>query len=465
MNNPKSAIKLFFIALLIVALACANSTTNKLEEVSNLPVMENANSETQQNLNEEEIKEPTQEEPAQEEPTQEAPAEEINVELLAVIKSGFGQDGQEIGYSFIVENPNLNFAIENSEYQIAAYDSNNTVVETDSGYIEIVLPEQALGIAGSLYADEGVKVSKIEVQLKQGDPEQTDSLPLFIVDATTYFPDEYFSSVTGRITNPFDRDLKDLRVSAILFDEAGEIIGGGYTYLNFILANSSTGVDVSVVSDGEVNSIEIYPVLSGLTFFGFDPEIPSDASSIELLKYGVGQEEFSTGYGFLVSNTNSNYSIETSQYHVTSYSIDGNVIDTDEGYINVLLPNQTIGWGGDLYSGDATVSHIEVQILPGKYNEANEIPIFSTENVSYQSGSYSSKATGIILSPYNTDITDLRVSALAYNENGEIVGGGYTYLDFIPANGQAAVEVNIATGEMPTDVEIFATVSSLSEFE
>ena len=58
----------------------------------------------------------------------------------------------------------------------------------------------------------------------------------------------------------------------------------------------------------------------------------------------------------------------------------------------------------------------------------------------------------------------MKVSAIAYNENGEIIGSGFTFLDFAPANGKAAVEVSVTVDGTPTSVEIFATFSSLSEF-
>jgi hypothetical protein len=73
--------------------------------------------------------------------------------------------------------------------------------------------------------------------------------------------------------------------------------------------------------------------------------------------------------------------------------------------------------------------------------------------------------TGQIVSPYGSEITNLRVAAIAYDAAGEIIGGGYTFLDFVPANGKAAVEVSVTTAEEPTTVELYAAVSDLSEIE
>ena len=63
------------------------------------------------------------------------------------------------------------------------------------------------------------------------------------------------------ITSPYSRKLESLRVSAVLYNEAGEIIGGGLTYLNFVLANGTTGVKILTTArpDVEVASVELYP--------------------------------------------------------------------------------------------------------------------------------------------------------------------------------------------------------------
>jgi len=73
--------------------------------------------------------------------------------------------------------------------------------------------------------------------------------------------------------------------------------------------------------------------------------------------------------------------------------------------------------------------------------------------------------TGEVISPYTKDITNIRVSAIGYNEAEEIIGGGFTYLDFVPANGKAAVEVSITSSETPATADLYAAVSALSDFD
>jgi len=387
-------------------------------------------------------------------------------QAIQLVAQGFGQDGRELGFAFVVENPNTGLSIEGAQYQFAAYDDAGTVVATDSGYITLLLPNQKLGVGNTTILDEGVTASRIEVQLRQGEVVAIEPIPPIEADSIAYYPGEISSSVTGIVRNPYNRGLTDIRVSAIAYNEAGEIVGGGFTFLNFILANSSTGVDASITSSRDVAIIELHPSVSGLTFLGTEDEFPEGATALRLVQYGFGQDDRSAGFGMLIENPNEGFSVEDSQYHLTAFAEDGRVLATDEGYVKLLLPRQTLGVGGDLFlDDDMSISRVEIQILDGDYKESDPTPYFTAENVTFQEDTYSSRVTGQIVSPYAREITDLRVSAIGYNDAGEINGGGYTFLDFIPANGKSSVEVSITCTGTPATTELYAVVSSLSDFE
>ena len=130
------------------------------------------------------------------------------------------------------------------------------------------------------------------------------------------------------------------------------------------------------------------------------------------------------------------------------------------------MPNQSLGVAGTIFLvEDTDVVRIDAQILAGDFVETDPLPHFAAENIVYHPDEYFPKVTGRIVNPYGKDVTDVRVSAILYNEAGEIIGGGFTYLDFIPANGKAAVEVLVTTSGTPTTTELYATVSGLSEIE
>lgn len=480
-NNRSKLVYIFVVMLLIfTTLACGSSTTQKMEEAAAPPVVEEVEEvatavqpDAQKESSETTAIEPTLVPESTEaptltpEPTTPPPTSTPEPEPISVIAQGFGQNRQSVGYAFIVENPNATLAFEDSQYQIAAMDESGAIVATDSGYITLLLPEQKLGFGNSLYVEEGVAVSSIEIQLNAGNSRSTDPIPNFTVEQPTYFADDFFPKVSGVIQSPYSRDFADIRVSAVLYNENDEIIGGGFTFVNFILANSLTGVEVSVDSSGEVARVELYPVISTLSLLSSENEIPEGATSINLAKYGFGQDGGSVGFGLLVENPNPTHSVESSAYRLTFFSEDGTVIGTDEGYINLLLPEQTLGIGGEVYVAEnQVVSRIEAQLKIGEFVEVTEeLPPFSSENVVFSPGSFSSKVSGFILNPYPQNATFLDVSALAFDEDGEIIGGGSTFLDFAAANNKSAIEVTITTSGTPATVSLYATTSSLTQFE
>lgn len=292
MYKNKNTIHIVIVVtvLLLTSLACGSSTTEQLQEA--VVPTSTAEKVEVESTEEDVVDESPVEEPETEIlptetplPTDPPPTPTPVPEPIEVTKFGFGQDERYIGFAFLVENPNQGLAFESSQYQIAFYDENDIVVETESGYIELLLPGQTLGVGGSTILDEGVTVAKMEVQLNAGDSEASEPLPTFGVESSIYQAGDYSNYVTGVINSPYNIDLSSLRVSAVLYDTEGNIVGGGFTFKNFVLANSSTGVKVSVESVGEVASVELYPTLSGLSLLMSDDEdIPDGASAIQLKK-------------------------------------------------------------------------------------------------------------------------------------------------------------------------------------
>lgn len=199
------------------------------------------------------------------EPTKLVATQTPETEPIRISSFGFGQQEQSVGYAFLLENPKPGTAYIDSQYQLAAFDQDGTMVDTESGYSDLLLPGQVLGIGGELYLDEGVIVERIDVQVNAGEAEAVEVLPTFKVDLVTYYPDEYFPSATCVLKNPTGETWTDIQVFAVVFDGDGNISGGGHEWLNFLPANNAAGVEVPLTSGGEVGSVEIYPALSGFS--------------------------------------------------------------------------------------------------------------------------------------------------------------------------------------------------------
>ncbi|MEM8534903.1 MAG: hypothetical protein AAGF95_28950, partial [Chloroflexota bacterium] len=205
--------------------------------------------------------------PAATEVVEEPTAEPVEEPALGVEvgQTGFGQDGAEVGYAFIVTNLDDQL-IGDSEYQVSVYDANDVVVGTDSGSVVTIGPGQQIGIAGSLFVnDETVEVDRIDVQFRATDRMIFEEEFVFTAENVNYMPDDISPSVSGVVSSSYEQDFGNLVVFAIAYDEADEIIGGGYNFLDFIPAQGQSAIDVSITAAGDPARVELYPLLSILS--------------------------------------------------------------------------------------------------------------------------------------------------------------------------------------------------------
>jgi hypothetical protein len=386
-------------------------------------------------------------------------------EALELEASGFGQDENELGYSFVVVNPNPTHAVTSTEYQAAFYDDAGTVIATDTGFIELLLPGQTLGLAGLQYVDEDVKAARLEVQLNDGVFEASEPLDTFSVDRVAYLDDENFPKVVAMVKSPYTKDVDDVRVAAVVYDDTGAIIGGGFTFVNFIPAGGETAIAMSITASAKPSRLELYPAITSLSELSGASE-SDGAMPLALDASGFGQNNTQVGFGFLVTNPNSDTALESSRYRVAAYAEDGSVLGADEGYIDVILPAQPLGVGGNIsVPQGSSVANIVVQVKSGAAHEPDNALPFSTDNVVFQADEYFPKVTGVVQNPYAKAVKQVRVSTLVYDEAGEIVGGGFTFLEFVPAEGQAAAEIPVYHSGAPIKAELYPTLTSISEFE
>jgi hypothetical protein len=457
-NNRYSIFALCLVVFLLISLSCLSSAPQ--EPLASAPPAASVSQEVESNL----VPVPDPEAEADPEPFKPVLASAVPSKPIEVTAQGYGQSGQNVGISCKLYNPNLDLAIQDSQYQIAVKNAEGAVIGTTEGYISYIPEGAELGVATTMYLDEGLIAANIEIQVKTGEAVKPVWSGTFATEQVTYVPSEYYPSVRGKITNQSNQDISYMWVSALVYDDAGEIIGGGNGYLNFILANSSIGVIVPVYSSENVSRVELFPAISDVYGMSYSGQLPGDVKDILLTKQGFGQNNTSVGIGMMIENPNQGYTFEYSLYHVTSYSEDGSILGVSEGSINLLLPKQVLGVADSQYLDEgASVSRIEIQIKAGDFIASQELSTFTSENVTFMPDEYSPQVTGEIVNPYNKEVTDLQVDAIAYDQAGEIIGSGMTYLEFIPANSKAAVSVYLTIAGTPAAVELFTSVYSLSD--
>lgn len=453
-TNNKIRFIIIVVTLLLLSLACMSSTSDRLTNAA------------QDSTQAAQIP-PTTAGTVETKPTETSIAiktEEVK-ELQLLDQQGFFQDGIEAVAVFLVKNPYEQMAIESSAYQVEFYDEAGTVLKTESGYIEVLLPGEQIGVTVTTYLDEGEKVASIKVQLDTGKANESDLVPpLFATESVTFIADQFFPKVTGIIKNNLARDITNLRLNAVAYDDAGNIIGGGYTYVDFIPSSGQSGIDVSIKVPVAPARVELYPTLSGLS--ALDQEVTT-GPRVELVSQDFVQNSQEVTVVFFVENIEGKQAVESSQYQVAVYDDGGNVLGSDSGYITIVLPGEKLAYSAIVYVPDGEIAaKVEVQILSGEpYDVSISGLPFQAESVQFIADPNFPKITGIIKNGLDRNVSEMRITAVGYDEAGKVIGGGFTYLNFLPASGQSPVEISAKISGNPVKVELYPTLSGLSVFE
>lgn len=169
------------------------------------------------------------------------------------------------------------------------------------------------------------------------------------------------------------------------------------------------------------------------------------------------------GFAFIVENPNATHAAEILAYQIIAYDAAGRVVATQEGNVSKLETGETRGVAGSVPLAEGqTVARISLAVVPERFVPSMPRPAFATEQVRYQPDPRAPKVVGVVKNPRDIDITQMSVSAVAYDARGRIIGGGFAYLAFLPANGQAVAEVLVSTSEPPARVELYPAVSGLT---
>jgi len=377
----------------------------------------------------------------------------------------FIQDETTLVTVFLLQNTAPQSTLEDVKYTVYAYNASGAQVGNDTGYIQFFFPNQIIGVVNEIWLDEGVSVDSVSVDCIIGDTNVYNDFDYpFVVENSKYYSGDSGNYITGVIKNNADQIYTDLRVNAVAYNANDLVIGGGYTYVDFIPNKDQVGVSVRATLLEEPTRVELYPIFSA---FSMPIDDGKWRNNIELTNFGFIQDGTEVGGGFLIKNV-SNQILVNSQYYITIYDADGYVCAAESGYIDLLWPGETLGYspGSIFIPEQSKPSKVDVIILPGEFGEheltANPLTV---ENVKFVEHDDWPSVTATLVNSLDQSITNPEVYVLLYNADGEIVGGGISYPDDLAAKGSMEIEIFviwIAEGA-PAKIEVYPTITSWSE--
>lgn len=204
----------------------------------------------------------------------ETEAEAEPAAAIEVVEYGFTQvpageySDPQVTYGVVFANSGDAIAVD-ARVQITFSGADGGVVTTEEEYLTAVLPGQQAALGASLYDTDGV--ASMSVQVLPGSSEPADDVAgAFEVSQVATSAEEYGGlTTTATVASPFTKDLQDLYATAIHRGPDGAIVGGDFTFLSFVPAGGTAGVEIATAADLPApTSSEVYVQLSGLSLMG-----------------------------------------------------------------------------------------------------------------------------------------------------------------------------------------------------
>jgi hypothetical protein len=182
---------------------------------------------------------------------------------------------------------------------------------------------------------------------------------------------------------------------------------------------------------------------------------------LRLIGQGFGQLEGLLAAAFVVNNPNPDKVVRESRYQVAAYDAGGVVLKAADGVIAAIGPGQQIGVVQNMELPDGVqVARIEVLLRPGLYAGSPPFPLLPAENLALLTDG-GTRITAIVRDPLEVAAENVPVVGIVYDASGRIIGGGNGLIPFIPAGGQAAVEVPVVISGAAAGLELYPLLTEV----
>ncbi|NYT01337.1 MAG: hypothetical protein GKC10_01035, partial [Methanosarcinales archaeon] len=336
------------------------------------------------------------------------------------------------------------------------------------------------GVADSLVLPETRDIARLDIRIDSERYVHAEGLhsPLTAFDAS-FIPHDFSPRVTGVVRNSLNRSITNVRVSAILFDSEGKIIGGGSETVAFVPPGAPIGVEINVATRGDPASVRLFTSFyehsiiessSGmnrpLTVENLHDLMSINATLEEKLKLvavGVVQDAYgNANFGFVVENPDRVLAFHLTSYQAAAYDASGRVIGVASGIIPLTFPGEKMGVDSSLQVPEGSrIDRLEI-VIDQQSADGLTLPGASplaSERAAFIPSALQPKATGIIKNSMDKAIAYVPVSAIAYDDQGEIIGVGQGYISSVPANGESVADIYMHSSAEPASVELYPQIT------
>jgi hypothetical protein len=412
------------------------------------------------------------------EPTEEViektpePTTEESEDLVLLDNWLWVQEDDRVFIYFILENPNPDVIFEDVKITYTLFDAAGEEIKSEVSFVQSFYPNQGFGGIKTInLGDENVTIDSVLVEWEDREPSELNgrSNP-FTVDSAHFWENDGSPIVTGTIRNNDAETYTEVRANILCFNSTGDIVGGGFSWVSFVPGLDENGFSIGVDTYGDVASVEVFPTLTVFTDVYDVSDVGSKVSIRDnnFLPSGSGR----LMGGVLIQNE-TNSVLQDTIIHITIYDDADRVITTADQKIGILFPGEDLGvspWFSLPPSGaDAENFTYKITVLPGEEiddYELSENPfVVNSTEITGVSGNF---LTVNFTNNYSKQVSDSYILVLAYNADGQIIGGNYYWnVDATPAGATTEKEIflNYASGETVDTVDVWVTIGTWTKFE
>lgn len=198
------------------------------------------------------------------------------------------------------------------------------------------------------------------------------------------------------------------------------------------------------------------------------PEPVEVATDLVILEESAWMQEGSLVFvGYLIENPSSDLLYENVEFTIRLFGFSGNLIDTGYSSVPWFFPNMTTGVVSTFYVDDDSVIVDSVEVnwtFKGTSSPDTFENPFTTENIVLWDNAGYPVVTGRIINNSSTTYTDVSANIICYDSDGEVIGGGISYLTFIHQNDFMGFITYVDTFGDVASVEVFPSLNYYTQF-
>lgn len=194
---------------------------------------------------------------------------------------------------------------------------------------------------------------------------------------------------------------------------------------------------------------------------GVTSQSDNNKSGVEIVDSGFGQKPGSAMAVVIAKSINGTLAGHYVTATVNFLDESGAILSTEEQIEILSWDDQELVLPVTYYKPDSSsteVASIEAFLSVSDYGtgkpEQTALPVLDSTEI--RDGYFNDYiATFGLKNDSSEEIKDLRVGAVCYNEESDIIGGGYSFPSLLPVGGTIRIEATVTASEMPASCKAF----------